>query len=387
MSQIQLNRKLADVHLSGIATVIKQANALGDEVIRMEVGDVDSEMSPLVGEGMNYAVKLKKTHYPAMNGEMDLISQILLVLKQENIHATENQVLVTPGGSMGMYLTFQSLLDPDDEVLVLEPIWPHLIQMIKLAGAVPVSIPLDSTTDFHIGETNIEQYITSKTKAILINSPNNPTGIVYTENEIRQLCIIADKYNLLIISDEEYCNFVFGKNKFCSPAQFYKNTIISRSFSKTYAAAGLRLGYVVGPTDFINTMSKLSLFSSMYPSSIAQYAVTYALINNDPYPNQLCNKFEQRMYSVVNQINTIPGISCKVSEGSVYVWIKFDSKNDLEICKDILYKAKVALVPGSCFGQTGEGFARLSLGQEQEILDLAVCRISELFNPEHTQYL
>lgn len=384
MNQIQLSRKLADVHLSGIATVIKQANALGEEVIRLEVGDVDSEMSPLVSKGINQAVKQKKTHYPEMTGAPALVNQIVHGLKQEQINVTENQVLVTPGGSMGMYLTFHSLLDPNDEILVLEPIWPHLVQMIKLAGAVPVAIPLDETTDFHIGEVNIEQYVTPKTKAILINSPNNPTGVVYTENEIKQLCTIAEKYNLLIISDEEYCNFVFGDKKFSSPAQFYKYTIISRSYSKTYAAAGLRLAYVVGPADIIHTMSKLSLFSSMYPSSIAQYAVSYALENNDSYPDQLREIFEQRMYSVVNQLNSIPGISCKPSEGSVYVWVKFSNKDDYKICEEILNKSKVALVPGSCFGQSGKGFARLSLGQTQEILNQAVCRISKLLLPDNT---
>lgn len=212
---------------------------------------------------------------------------------------------------------------------------------------------------------------------IVINTPNNPTGIVYNEEEIKKLCEFANANNLVIISDEEYCNFIYGQNKFISPISYYDKTIVSRSFSKTFSISGLRLGYIIAPSEWIKAITKWSLFSTMYSPSVTQLGVAEAIKQNDSFPEKSRKIYEDRMNLVVENLNKIHGIKCQYSEGSVYVWVKFDANeaDDQKICDKLLYEAKVALVPGRCFGESGKGYARLSLGQDIEQLEEAIKRI------------
>ena len=379
MSTIGLNKNLVDTKNSGIADVINKANQFGKDVIRLEVGDVDLEPSHIVLDGLMQAVLEKKTHYPSLRGDPELIEEIVASLKDEEIYVTPDQILITSGGSMGMYLALQSVINIGEEVLVFEPIWPHLTEMIKLSGGIPISIPLTSTNQFHVDINDVRKFITPKTKAILINTPNNPTGVVYSEAEIYQLCRLAKEYNLVIISDEEYSNYIYGKNKLVSPISIHDKTIVSRSFSKTYSISGLRLGYIIAPAQWVNEITKWSLFSTMYSSSITQRAVLKALQLGDEFPFKSREIFEKRMNYVVDRIKTIKGISCFVPEGAVYIWIKFDNNllDDYALCDKLLYEAKVAIVPGSCFGLAGAGYARLSLGQDISLLDEAITRIEK----------
>lgn len=379
MSTIGLNKNLVDTKNSGIADVINKANQLGKDVIRLEVGDVDLEPSHIVLDGLMQAVLEKKTHYPSLRGDPELIEEIVASLKNEEIYITPDQILITSGGSMGMYLALQSVINIGEEVLVFEPVWPHLTEMIKLSGGIPISLPLTSTNQFHVDINDVRKFITPKTKAILINTPNNPTGVVYSEAEIYQLCRLAKEYNLVIISDEEYSNYIYGKNKLVSPISIYDKAIVSRSFSKTYSISGLRLGYIIAPAQWVNEITKWSLFSTMYSSSITQRAVLKALQLGDEFPFKSREIFEKRMNYVVDRIRTIKGISCFVPEGAVYIWIKFDNNmlDDYALCDKLLYEAKVAIVPGSCFGLAGAGYARLSLGQDISLLDEAITRIEK----------
>ena len=379
MSTIGLNKNLVDTKNSGIADVINKANQLGKDVIRLEVGDVDLEPSHIVLDGLMQAVLEKKTHYPSLRGDPELIEEIVASLKNEEIYITPDQILITSGGSMGMYLALHSVINIGEEVLVFEPVWPHLTEMIKLSGGIPISLPLTSTNQFHVDINDVRKFITPKTKAILINTPNNPTGVVYSEAEIYQLCRLAKEYNLVIISDEEYSNYIYGKNKLVSPISIYDKAIVSRSFSKTYSISGLRLGYIIAPAQWVNEITKWSLFSTMYSSSITQRAVLKALQLGDEFPFKSREIFEKRMNYVVDRIRTIKGISCFVPEGAVYIWIKFDNNmlDDYALCDKLLYEAKVAIVPGSCFGLAGAGYARLSLGQDISLLDEAITRIEK----------
>lgn len=380
MTKIELNKFLLESQFSGIANVIEKANKLKDNVIRLEVGDVDLDPSKLVMEGISEALNNKKTHYPALKGESILIDEIVRSLKKENISISNDQILITSGGSMGMYLALQSLINYNDEVLIFEPVWPHLVQMIILAGGKPIKIPLDETNNFHLNIDKLKEAVSDRTKAIIINTPNNPTGIVYNEDEIKKLCEFADIHNLVIISDEEYCNFVYGNNKVISPISYYDKTIVSRSFSKTFSISGLRLGYIIAPSEWIKAITKWSLFSTMYSPSITQFGIADALRQNDLFPEQSRKIYEDRMNFVVENINKIKGIKCQHSEGSVYAWIKFtDSEaDDQKICDTLLYDAKVALVPGRCFGESGKGYARLSLGQNIQQLEEAINRMRRI---------
>lgn len=375
---ININKNLNNCVFSGIADVIKKANELNEDVIRLEVGDVDLETSELVIEGLKKGIEHKNFHYPPLKGDSELIELIVNDLKKENIYVSKEQIIITCGGSMGMFLALNSTINTDDEIIIFEPIWPHLVEMIKIVGGKPILVPLDRNLNFHINIQELKKYITVKTKAIVINTPNNPTGVVYSKKELEELCLFAKDNNILIISDEEYCNYVYDNNKFISPLFFNDETIVSRSFSKTLSVSGLRLGYLVVPLYLINDITKMSLFTSMYPSSISQCAVIHSMKNNDNFSSIARKIFEERMNFVVNEFNKIKGVTCERSEGSVYVWVKFENCNDdIKLCDEILNKCHVSLVPGSVFGKSGHGFARVSLGQDINQLTAAINRIKK----------
>lgn len=373
------NTNATNTVFSGIAKVTEKANLLGPNVIRLEVGDVDLATSPLIKRGLIEAVEFDITHYPPLKGDRDLIKHICRELREKDrLMLDEEQILITPGGSMGIFLILLSMINPGDEIIVIEPIWPHFIQMISLVGGVAVIVPA-SAGGFHIDSRKIEEAITPKTKAMLLNTPNNPTGTIYSTEELHSVCLLAEKNDLIIISDEEYCNFIFGNNSFVSPATLYEKAFISRSFSKTYSASGLRLGFIVAPINDMDTLVKCSLFTTMYPASNIQHAVSYAMRLNDKYPETLCNEYSSRMSFVVDKVNRVDGLSAYPSEGGVYVWIKFEKdSDDVKMCNFILDKALISMVPGSYFGESGRGYARLSLGQCKERLAEAMDRLSEV---------
>ena len=377
----EVNKRLEQVQFSGIANVIEKANKLGSDVIRLEVGDVDFSPPESMLFGIQEAFKKQLTHYPPLQGNRELINQIVLVLKKEGIEVTEEQVLICSGGSMGIYLTMQALLNPGDDVLIFEPIWPHLVEMLVLAGANPIMIPLDKNEKFHFDVGEVEKYITKKTKAIVVNTPNNPTGTVYTECEIKQLVNLCQKHNIMIISDEEYQVFTYGESKHVSPLSYYEATIVCRSFSKTLSISGLRVGYIIGPVNWVNSIKKLGLFTTMYSNSVVQYAIAKELSNPSSFVVNMVKTFEKRMHIVTEGLADIEQIHCIASEGSVYLWIDClqINKDDKVIADKLLYDGKVAVVPGSCFGDSGAGFLRLSLGANEDSLIEAVKRMRKVF--------
>lgn len=203
------NKTCEDLKFSGIATVIEKANALkSDNLIRLEVGDVDLDCPHAMTDGILDALNNKLTHYPPLMGVGELRNTVSFDLSKEmKKDITQDNILITPGGSMGMFYIFSTLLNAGDEVIILEPMWPHLKEMLKFLHIIPVCVGLKKDKNFHIDFNDIRQAITDKTKALLINVPNNPTGVMFTEQENQILAEMAEEYDLTIISDEEYCNY------------------------------------------------------------------------------------------------------------------------------------------------------------------------------------
>ena len=381
----KINHKLEQAQFSGIASVIEKANKLGPDIIRLEVGDVDFNPPASILAGIQEAFQKRLTHYPPLQGNQELIKQIVLLLKNENIEVTEDQVLICSGGSMGIYLAMQSLLNPGDDVLIFEPIWPHLVEMLVLAGVNPIKIRLDKDNRFHFDVDLIEGYITKKTKAIVINTPNNPTGTVYEEHEIKQLIDLCQKHNMIIISDEEYRVFTYGENKHISPLRYYDATIVS----KTLSISGLRIGYMVGPVNWISSIKKLKLFTTMYSSSVVQYAIAKELSDPSSFIKDMVETFEKRMHIITEGLADINGVRCIASEGSVYLWLDCSQINqdDKFVADKLLYDGKVAVVPGSYFGESGIGFLRLSLGASEAHIIEAVKRMRDIFQKIQSVYV
>lgn len=377
---MEFNRKLKDVDFSGISNIVKRANALGGDLIRLEIGDVDFSPPTSILEGINAAFTENKTHYPAFQGDPDLINTIVTWLYEtNNILVKPEQVLITAGGSMALYLSLQTILNNGDEVLLPIPVWPHLHEMIILAGGIPKPIPSISTNGFHLDFDLLAKSINAKTKAIVINTPNNPTGTVYSKDEITELAKLASKHDLTIISDEEYESFCFQDSSITSPIQYYSKVIICRSFSKMLSISGLRLGFLIAPAEWIPIISKWNLYSSMYNSSIVQRSVSHALVNSKPFVTNLVDTYKKRMQRVSAYLNNIEGVKCNLSEGAIYVWPDFGqiTKDDVMLANYFLEKAKVVTVPGSVFGINGKGYLRISLACNDENIERALSRINE----------
>lgn len=377
---MKINKKVEELQFSGIAKVIEKANTLGNDVIRLEVGDVDLDCPKEIQDGINEAFDNKKTHYPPLRGNQELIGIITNEAKEKiNSKISESNVMITPGGSMGMFYIFSTILNDGDEVILFEPLWPHLKEMIKCVGAIPVSIGLHEEDNFHINFDDLKAKINNNTKAILINTPNNPTGVIYNEEELKTLAGIAQKYDLYIISDEEYCDYHYNDNNFKSPMNFYTKTLISRSYSKQYSIAGLRIGYVIGNEEIMKQMEKFALFTAMYSSSIVQYAIANKKDKMEYFINNARQIMSERMQILFEGLNDIKGLSCKKPEGGLYIWLRCKEieEDDKKFADRLLYNAKVATVPGSCFGESGKGYLRVSLGAEKEKIMEAIKRIKE----------
>ena len=251
--------------------------------------------------------------------------------------------------------------------------------MIKCVGAIPVSIGLREEDNFHINFDDLKAKINNNTKAILINTPNNPTGVIYNEEELKTLAGIAQKYDLYIISDEEYCDYYYNDNNFKSPMNFYTKTLISRSYSKQYSIAGLRIGYVIGNEEIMKQMEKFALFTAMYSSSIVQYAIANKKDKMEYFIDNARQIMSERMQLLYDGLNEIKGLSCKKSEGGLYIWLRCKEleEDDKKFADRLLYNTKVATVPGSCFGESGKGYLRVSLGAEKEKIIEAIKRIKD----------
>lgn len=375
------NKKIVSVEFSGIASIVNDANKLGDKVIRLEVGDVDYDAPIDVKIAVNKAINQNFTHYPPASGNEKLIDELIqreLYLYGKRI--SRENIYVTSGGSLGVYLSMQTILNSGDEIIVFEPAWPHFIEMAKLCGANVQRVSLSSENGFHIDEAVLEEIdISAKTKAILINTPNNPTGAILSEYELELIYEFATANNLHVICDEEY-------NSFCYTASFstlpsVKNSVVVRSFSKSYAIAGLRLGYVIGDEEWIKQIKKWGLFSCMYSSSIIQQGLSEALPRCDNFVYQMQDMFKRRADLFYQKVSRDGRYVFSKPEGSVYFWLDCREfiQDDVEFSKDLLYEKRIAVVPGSCFGESGSGFIRISLGARiDDLLYAAETIINEL---------
>ncbi len=242
----ELNNEVLDCQFSGIGRIVQEANDMNDEdLIRLEIGDTDYMPPQMLIEAIIEQYQNGKTHYSFFCGEDSLINSICDMYKEKyNLQISMDEVLITSGGSMGLYIAFKTIMKQGEEAIVLEPAWSHFGEIIKLVGGKVIRVGLNPDEDFGIDCKLIENAITEKTKAIVVNYPNNPTGRIYSKKELNNLIVLAQKYGLYVVCDEEYQVFEFD----CKVTPMYgryEKIITIRSFSKTYAMPGLRLGYVL----------------------------------------------------------------------------------------------------------------------------------------------
>ena len=352
-----------------------------DNLLNLSIGDPDLITNLAISQAAFEDVKNGHTHYTASDGSADFIESVInFYQKQYDLNFEKNQVRATVGALQGMYLTLQVLLNKEDEVIIHEPFFsPYRTQVIE-AGGTPVIIPTFEKDGFQINIDILKAAITPKTKAIIINSPNNPTGAVFSKETFKEIADLAIEHDFFILSDEVYEAFSFYED-FTPMATFAPNhTITFSSFSKAFAMTGWRIGYMIAP-DYINSACKLLnediTFSAPTPS---QRAGIYALNNYQELVPEVVAVFKERLEYVEKRVKEIPFLSLHPVKGSMYAFINISASGltSMDFATKLLQEQQVLVIPGKAFGNSGDNYIRLAATQSIDVLKEAFDKIEKL---------
>ena len=363
----------------------KAMKAAGEDVCGFGAGEPDFDTPDFIKEAAIAALKAGKTKYVPTAGIEDLRVAIAARYAADyGLKAAPSQVLVSPGGKFSCYLAVLATCSPGDEAIIPAPYWVSYPEMVKLAGAVPRAVLADDRAGFKLSPAQLEAAITPKTRLLIINSPSNPTGAVYTRAELEAVIAVALKHNLYVMSDEIYEYLVYDGVKHHCPATFSKEAearlITVSGFSKPYAMTGWRLGTMVAPPPIAKACIELQSQMSTNATTFAQYGALAALKERDQARAALAKMmeaFDRRRKFLHGELNKIPGVSCLLAQGAFYLFpnvSKLGLGSD-EFCARLLEKEKVAAVSGTGFG--ADGYLRLSYATSDEVIAKGVARIAK----------
>ncbi len=371
--------------------VLAKAKALekqGKDVVHLEIGEPDFDTPANIKEAAVKALHAGFTHYVPAAGIPELRQTIAeYISKTRNIEASSEEVVVTPGAKPVLFFSILALVNPDDEILNMNPGFPIYESVINFVGAKQVSIPLEEENDFRFDPEYVKEKITKKTKMIVLNSPENPTGGVLTKEDLKTVAdCIEGRDDVFVISDEVYSRIIYeGQHEsIASLSGMKEKTILLDGFSKTYAMTGWRLGYGVMRKDIAEKITQLMINSNSCTCAFVQMAGIEALKGPQDKPKQMVAEFKKRREIIVSGLNNINGIACKKPRGAFYVFpnITGTGMNCRKLSDHLLNSAGVAVLPGTSFGQYGEGYLRLSFANSIENIQKALNRISKaLKNP------
>lgn len=354
-----------------------------DNVIDFTLGDPDFETPEYIKSAACNAINAGKTHYSSNAGLVELRKIVVEKVRKETSidYDSDSEVMITVGAMEGIFLTLCALIDPEDEVIIPSPYWINYVHMTEMLGGKPVLVEADETTDFVVSAKKIEAAVSDKTVAIIINSPNNPTGTVYDKDTLAQICQLSYEKNITIIFDECYKSLLFDDADFTSILEFpdmKEHSVIVNSCSKRYAMTGWRVGYLVGPSEFISQLPKLQENIVACTSLPSQYAAIEALKNDDKFADAMRDEFEKRRNLLVSKINAVEGLSCKSPKGTFYVLvnIKETGLKSEDFSYSLLEKAHVAVVPGITYGEACEGYVRMAFTLNESKITEGVLRIN-----------
>lgn len=380
-----ISERVKNINPSQTLAITAQALKMkreGKKVISFAAGEPDFGTPENIREKAISAIREGFSHYTASSGIIELKEAIVEKLKKDNeIEYKTSEIIVSTGAKQCLFNTILTICDPGDEVLLPTPCWVSYTEQIKFAGAVPIFINTYQEEDFKLSASQVEEKITSRTKLLILNSPNNPTGAVYEQEELKKIAQLLTKYNIYCICDEIYEKLVYDNAKHLSMASFsdeIKEKIITiNGVSKSYAMTGWRIGYAAGPEEIIKGMSKIQGHSTSNPNSIAQKASVEALNGKQDAIEEMRKAFDERRKYMVKRLNEIEGISCLTPAGAFYAFpnvskilergIEYNGKkisNSFDLSNFILKEAEVALIPGSAF--EAEGYLRLSYAASLE---------------------
>lgn len=372
----------------------KAMKAEGIDVIGFGAGEPDFDTPENIKQAAMEAIKNGQTKYTPASGTPALKKAICQKLKVDNgLSYTPDCIVVSNGAKHSLINSFNAILNPGDEVIVPAPYWVSYTEMIKLADGVPVVIETKEEDGFKFTAQELREAITDKTKALVLNSPSNPTGMLYGESELREIAKIVVEHDIFVIADEIYEKLIYDGNKHVSIASFgeeiKKRTIIVNGVSKSYAMTGWRIGFTAASPEITKIMANIQSHAASNPSSISQAAALEAYSGPQTAVEEMRKVFEERRNYMVERINKIDGVSCTKPEGAFYVMMNIKEvlgreyfgktvNTSDEFCSLLLEKSLVALVPGSGFG--AEGFVRWSYATSMENIKKGLDRLEQFLN-------
>ncbi len=369
---------------------ITHAMITGKKVYRFESGDPDFSIAPQASVAINKALAEGKTHYIPNNGIPDLRKALAQkCVSKNNLNVTENDIFVTNGAMHALFVVFQCILNDGDEVVVPEPLWTEIGDNIRLAGGCLAQVPLTENNHYFYTLSAIKERITSKTKAIFVNTPHNPTGAIVPESELRKIAEFAVENNLYLVSDEAYEDLVFeGKHFSCvSAVPNYEKGISLYSFSKSHAMTGMRVGYIVTQNQKLHEdIPKLLRCSVNGINSIAQWGALAALQAGNEHLDFMLSEYKKRKEILYNALCDIPGLNVFNPQGAFYLWISvqpklletlgFESTNALS---DYLIAQGIGNAPGNCFGSICDNAIRFSFSVSTQMVEEGSVVLRSLF--------
>ncbi len=394
---MMLSKKAMEISPSltlAITAKAKKMKAEGIDVIGFGAGEPDFNTPKNIQQAAIKAIEAGQTRYTAASGIIELKEAVVNKFKKDNnLTYKTSQIIISTGAKQCLANIFQSILNPGDEVLIGAPYWVSYPELVQLADGVPTFVDTEESNSFKLTIESLEKAVTKKTKAMILNSPNNPTGTAYTKEELEKIATFAQKHDIIIISDEIYEKLLYGESGHISIASLsedaYNRTIVINGVSKAYAMTGWRIGYAAASEKITSLMSNIQSHTTSNPCSISQYASVEALNGDQSEVEKMKQEFKKRRDFMVDKINSINNLSCVKPEGAFYVMVNIskvlNKEVDGKIIKDsltfsdlLLEKEKVAVIPGIAFGV--DDFIRLSYATSMENIEKGLNRIEDFVN-------
>ena len=373
-----------------ITSKAKELKSAGIDVVSFGAGEPDfNTPDNIINEAIR-AMQEGKTKYTPTSGVLELREAICDKFKNDNgLEYSPNQIIVSTGAKQSLANAFMAILNPGDEVIIPVPYWVSYPELVSLADGKPVYVQTGEECNYKYTIEALEAVVTDKTKAIVLNSPNNPTGTIYSKEELVEIAEFASKHDLIIVSDEIYEKLIYDNNKHISIASLsedaFNRTIVINGLSKSYAMTGWRIGYAAGPIEIIKLMVSIQSHMTSNTNSITQYAAIEALTSDQDNINDMIAEFEKRRNFMIEKINDIGGLKIIKPSGAFYVMINIENffgkmingkeiTDSLNFSEALLEEEKVAVIPGAGFGL--DNYIRLSYATSIELIEKGLNRIA-----------
>lgn len=389
-----LSRLIEELQDSGtiqVSTRVKQMAQKGIKVLGFGMGEPDFDTPPHIKQAAVRAIEEGFTKYTPTAGTPELREAICEKLWRDNhLKYSPSQIIVSAGAKQAIQNTILALCEKGQEVIIPSPYWVSYPEQVRLAGATPVLVPTHDVTGFKLTPDELDKAITPRSRLLILNSPCNPTGAVYTETEFRELVDLAVRKGLFIISDEVYEKITYYGMRHHSPAalaeEYYPKVVTVNGFSKSYAMTGWRLGYAAGLEIIIRGAIKVQDHTTSCPNSVAQMAGLEALRGNQGFIDQMLKEYDSRRLYIVDRLSRIPGITCQLPGGAFYVFPRVSGlysrkiagkevKNSFELVDLLIEEAGVAFVPGACFGD--DNHVRISFATDMATIEEGMDRLEK----------